>query len=107
MTQRARKVGPLVVLVIVFVTVAITTVDAVVAKYFDGDPLNTEPLIFALGPFRIAYIEEGPPIDFLIVAGIGIALVALGSVILEIAASLRTLHSEKLTDAELHLRPGG
>jgi biofilm PGA synthesis N-glycosyltransferase PgaC len=107
MTRRARQVGPLVVLVIVFVTVAITTVDAVVAKYFDGDPLNTEPLIFALGPFRIAYIEEGPPIDFLIVAGIGIALVALGSVILEIAASLRTLHPEKLTDAELHLRPGG
>jgi poly-beta-1,6-N-acetyl-D-glucosamine synthase len=101
-----RKLGPLVVLVIVFATIAITTLDAVLAKYFDGNPFDPEPLIFTLGPFQIAHIDAGPPIDFLILAGIAILLVALGSVILEIAASLRTLHPDKLSDAELHLDPG-
>lgn len=104
---KARIVGPLVVLVIVFATVAFTTLDAVLAKYFDGDPFNAEPLIFTLGPFQFAYIDSGPPIDFLILAGIAIFLVAVGSVILEIAASLRTLHPDTLSDEALHLRPGG
>lgn len=104
--RRTRKLGPLVVLVIVFATIAITTLDAVLAKYFDGDFFNPEPLIFTLGPFQIAYIDAGPSIDFLVLAGIAILLVALGSVILEVVASLRTLHPDKLSDAQLHLDPG-
>jgi biofilm PGA synthesis N-glycosyltransferase PgaC len=104
--RRARKVGPLVVLVIVFATLAIITLDALLAKYFDGDAFAPEPLIFTLGPLQIAHIDAGPPVDFLIFTGIAIVLVALGSVILELVASLRTLHPDKLTDLELHLHPG-
>ena len=92
MTLRQRALGGIVVAVIVMITLILVVIDAVIAKYFDEDPFDQEPLVFRLGPWSLDVVTQGPPQDFLIVITIALAVVALGSVALEYLAALRTLH---------------
>jgi len=94
--RKGAAVGRSIVLIIIFVTLLLTTIDAVAAKYFDGDPFNNEPLVFRLPGFSIAVVTGTPPIDFLAISIIGIILVGIGSVILEMLSNLRLLHPEYL-----------
>lgn len=103
--RKGAAVGRSIVLIIIFITLFLTTVDAVIAKYFDGDPFDTEPLVFRLPGFSIDVVTGIPPIDFLAISIVGIALVALGSVILEMLGNLRLLNPQYL-DLDVYLREG-
>lgn len=103
--RKGAAVGRSIVLIIIFVTLLLTTIDAVAAKYFDGDPFDSEPLVFRLPGFSIAVVTGTPPIDFLAISIIGIILVGIGSVILEMLSNLRLLHPEYL-ELDAYLRQG-
>jgi len=85
-----RAMGGVVVLVIVIGTVILVASDALLAKYFDEDPFDVEPLIFRLGPWNFNVVTQGPPHDFLILLAIALAVVSLGSVALETLSAIRT-----------------
>jgi len=89
---QGRLVTRVVVLIVILVPLAIASVTAVVAKYLDGDPFNPEPLVFSIFGWTIATIPEAPRIDLLVLSGLGLTIVALGSVVLEGLASLRILY---------------
>lgn len=80
--RKGAAVGSSIVLIIIFVTLLLTTIDALSAKYFDGDPFDDEPLAFRLPGFSLAVVPGPHPIDFLTISIIGIILVGIGSVIL-------------------------
>ncbi len=103
--RKGAAVGSSIVLIIIFVTLLLTTVDALGAKYFDGDPFDDEPLAFRLPGFFIAVVPGPHPIDFLTISIIGIILVGIGSVILETLSDLRLLNPEYL-ELDLNLQPG-
>jgi biofilm PGA synthesis N-glycosyltransferase PgaC len=103
--RKGTAVGRSIVLILIFMTLLLTTVDAVIAKYFDGDPFDTEPLVFRLPGFSIDVVTGTPPIDFLAISIIGIFLVGIGSVILEMLGNLRLLNPEYL-DLDVYLRQG-
>ena len=87
--RKTAAIGRLIVLIIVLVTLVLVALDALISKYLDGNPFDVEPLVFRLGPWSLEVVDRFPPLDFLIFTLIGITAVALGSVALEIAASLR------------------
>lgn len=92
MSGNKRALGGLVVVLVFAVAAGLVLFDAVIAKYFDEDPFGDEPLLFRVGPWTFDVVTEGPPQDFIIVLGIALAIVALGSVGLEFLAALRTRH---------------
>lgn len=90
MTRRQRAFGGLVVAIVLAIALTLVVVDALIAKYFDEDPFDKEPLVFRLGTWTFDVVTQGPPQDFLIVVTIALVIVALGSVALEYLAALRT-----------------
>lgn len=88
---RANIVGRLVVLWVVIIPLALAGVNAFAAKYLDGDPFNPEPLVFSLFGWRVVTIEHAPTIDLIVLSALGLAIVSIGSAILEGLASLRML----------------
>ena len=103
--RKSAAIGRSIVVVIVFATLFLVTLDAVIAKYFDGDPFDAEPLVFRFFGFQVDVQTLWPPADFLIFSVIGIVLVALGSVILEMLGNLRLLNPEYL-DLDVYLKEG-
>jgi biofilm PGA synthesis N-glycosyltransferase PgaC len=90
--RKRGALGGLVVILIVLGTVILVTADAVLAKYFDEDPFDEEPLVFSIGSLNFEVSTQGPPQDFLILMLIAMSIVALGSVALEFLATIRTIH---------------
>lgn len=89
---RARYVtGRVIVPAILGITVTLSAVDAIVAKYFDEDPFDREPLTFRFGFAQFEVAETAPPLDFIILAFLAIVVIAIGSVILEALATWRTV----------------
>lgn len=88
---RANLIGRLVVLWVVIVPLAIAGVNAFVAKYLDGDPFNPEPLVFTLFGWQVVTIEHAPTVDLVVLSVVGLAIVSLGSAILEGLSALRLL----------------
>jgi poly-beta-1,6-N-acetyl-D-glucosamine synthase len=103
--RKSAAVGRSIVLIIIFVTLMLVTLDAVIAKYFDGDPFDEEPLVFRLPGFSIDVVTGTPPIDFLVISILGIILVGIGSVILEMLGNLRLMNPEYM-DLDVYLREG-
>lgn len=90
--KRARYItGRVIVPAIVGLAITLTTVDAVVAKYFDEDPFDREPLTFRLGFTQIEVAETAPPLDFIILAILAMIVIAVGSIFLETLATWRTV----------------
>lgn len=102
--RRTAALGPAIVLIIVFVTLVIVIVDALASKYLDGDPFDVEPLVFRLGPWSIDIVDKSPPFDFLILTLVGIAAVAIGSVILELLGTARQRHPA-YKELDIHVDP--
>lgn len=100
-------IGRMVVPVIVVAAFGFVTVDAVLAKYFDGNPFDREPLVFDFGPFEILVGPMTPHSDFILLGIIAIALVAIGSVALEAISTLRVLHPPREHLRGPRLPPGG
>ncbi len=103
--RKGAAVGRSIVFIIVFVTIFFVTLDAVIAKYFDGDPFDSEPLVFRFFDLQIDVETTWPPTDFIVISLLGIILVALGSVILEMLGNLRLLNPEYL-DLDVYLKQG-
>lgn len=89
---QGRTVGRLVVLLVIAVPFAIASVTAFAAKYLDGDPFNPEPLVFSLFGTSVVSVSDAPRVDLIVLAGVGLVLVALGSMALEGMSSLRVLY---------------
>lgn len=89
---QGRTVGRLVILFVILVPVAIASVTAFVAKYLDGDPFNPEPLVFSLVGKTVISVDDAPRVDLLVLSGVGLVIVALGSMALEGLSNLRILY---------------
>ena len=89
---QGRIVTRVVVLIVILVPMAIAGTTAVVAKYFDGDPFDPEPLVFGIFGWTVATIPDAPRTDMLVLAAVGLTVVALGSAALEGISSLRILY---------------
>lgn len=92
---QGRIVARVVVLVVIVVPLAVASLTAVVAKYFDGDPFNPEPLVFTAFGWQVASIPDAPRVDMLVLSALGLTIVALGAVALEGLASLRILYPKR------------
>lgn len=80
------------VLVVVAVPLFVAGITAFAAKYLDGDPFDPEPLVFSLFGWELVTVDAAPRIDMLLLAAVGLVIVAFGSVILEGVSSLRILY---------------
>jgi hypothetical protein len=99
--------GRVIVPAILAIAILLTAVDAVIAKYFDEDPFDAEPLTFRLGFTQIEVAETAPPLDFIILAVLAIIVVAIGSVVLEALATWRTVFPPWRPDRLLPDAPAG
>lgn len=86
--------GRFVVAIVFAGVLGLSTLVAVVSKYFDGDPFNREPLVFPAGPRQIVVAPDFPHIDLLVLALIGFVLVVLFSTMADVIATTRTRHPE-------------
>lgn len=79
---------------IIFAILLLSTIDAVAAKYFDDDPFDQEPLVFPLGPTSLTVNESFPSMHLLVLTGIGLVLVATGSIVLDSVTTARARHPD-------------
>lgn len=84
----------IVVAAIVVVVLLLSSISAVAAKYFDGNPFDAEPLIFRLGFVSIRVIEAFPSMDLMILTVIGFVIIAAGSVVLDSITTARAKHPD-------------
>ena len=84
----------LTVAAIIFLVVFLSTIDAVAAKYFDEDPFDQEPLVFPLGPLSLTVNESFPSMHLLVLTGVGLVLVATGSIVLDAITTARARHPD-------------
>jgi len=88
------QLGRLVVAIVLMGVIGLSTLVAVVSKYFDGNPFNPEPLVFPAGPQQIVVGSDIQHIDLLVVSVIGFVLVILLSTAADVIATTRTRHPE-------------
>lgn len=72
----------------------LSTLNAVVAKYFDDDPFDPEPLVFPFWFFSVSVVETFPSMHLLVLTVIGFVLVAAGSVVLDTLTTARAKHPD-------------
>lgn len=88
------QLGRLVVAIVLMGVIGLSTLVAVVSKYFDGDPFNPEPLVFPAGPQQIVVRSDFQHFDLMVLSVIGFVLVVLLSTAADVIATTRTRHPE-------------